>query len=57
MVGNDHKKEKEDNNDENSNCLFHISFSPHPSPLPAGESEGVRGIYFNVRDKLSDFNL
>jgi len=26
MVGNDSKKEKEDNNDGNGNCLFHISF-------------------------------
>jgi hypothetical protein len=43
MVGNDRKKEKEDNSKENSNSLFHISFPPHPSPLPVGERDGVRG--------------
>jgi hypothetical protein len=55
MVGNDRKEEKEDNNDENSNCLFHISFFSLTLPLsplrlcrnmkkrPFGKGEGRSG--------------
>jgi hypothetical protein len=36
--------------------IFEIS--PHPSPLPSGEREGVRGSFLKkVRDKFSDFNV
>jgi hypothetical protein len=38
-------------NSKSKTKIFEIS--PHPSPLPTGEREGVRGQ--NVRRKFSDF--